>query len=497
MVRTIGKPPRPATPPVDEIIRAAPNAQTAIAAWLGVFVRLLRLSDVQRLAIRNELQEHLRERTRDLMLTGRTETEAVRLAIEELGETAQLARRFESANRPNTRRWLMYTSMLGFSAAIFITGSVVLTPDHSQPTLASIFKEEQAQHSQTLEKLINGPVDVKVDLPVLETARVLSEVAKVNIDLPVGELTESGIPSDHVITMELENVPLRVALDQFVSQISQENLRFAWRAEDGRIEIGRKHVIDLRENVLVSYNIAEIIKSLTTYGRPYDNAVEDITGLVESMVEADNWRENGGELAHLRVVGGKMFVEAPKRMHERIEWILLQLRESHGNAEGAQPAAKHRTTLEPGDCLSIGIFELYQPNQWHQVWGVVDGDGLISLPEIGEVNVAGMKRAEVVQVLTDALQEKVMINPKVHVEFHIENALAKQASRNAEAVDPDTAKWELARLNLNLQKAKDNLALIEARFESGGASKAEMMEAEYALKAAELEVTAFTAQAAR
>src|SRR5436853_5742457 len=100
------------------IIAQIPDAGAAIEAWLNVFVRLLHLSEADRQAIRTELREHLRERSRDLMLCGRNETESVRIAIEELGETAGLARRFEAASAPQTRRWLMNLLMIGLTAGV-------------------------------------------------------------------------------------------------------------------------------------------------------------------------------------------------------------------------------------------------------------------------------------------------------------------------------------------------------------------------------------------
>src|SRR5688572_13241848 len=143
MVRTVRQSRQQHVPPMEEIIGSAPDARAAIDAWLNIFVRLLRLSEKQRTEIRSELQEHLRERTRDLMLAGHSEAKSVRIAIEELGETARLARSFESANRPHIRRWLMYSSMLGLTAAVFVTGAVVLTPDPQPQSLAAVFEQQE------------------------------------------------------------------------------------------------------------------------------------------------------------------------------------------------------------------------------------------------------------------------------------------------------------------------------------------------------------------
>ena len=64
---------------------------SSIESWLSLFARLLRLPDANKKAIVDELDQHLRERVRDLMLGGKSETDALRLAIDELGGAAELA----------------------------------------------------------------------------------------------------------------------------------------------------------------------------------------------------------------------------------------------------------------------------------------------------------------------------------------------------------------------------------------------------------------------
>lgn len=398
-----------------------PDAFTAIDAWLNVLTRLVHLPDGQRSAIRSELAEHLRERTRDLMLSGRTETESVRLAIEELGETVQLARSFEAANRPHTRRWLMYASMLGFGTAVVVTGAVVLTPDQQPHLLATVFTEQEARSTDAARNLAEKQVDVSSDLPLLEVARVISEVAGRELVLSRAEFQERGIDvNDHFLELELRGVPINLALDRVVGELSRKSVPIAWHADDRIIEIAPKEVLDAREVTLVSYNIGDIIRSVTSYGRPYDHAIADVTSLLHELVEPQSWRENGGALAQLRVVGGLMFVQAPKPMHIQIEWILEQLRKD-GGKPGTQlqqlPAPEARSRLQPGDVATVNIFELQQPNVWASVTRKVDGDGMFRVPEIGEVKVTGLNRKDFEERLVKMLEAKVMKNPKVDVVF--------------------------------------------------------------------------------
>ncbi len=84
-----------------------------LETFLAVLAPMLRLPEAQRDAIRSELHAHLVERVRDLMITGRGEDAAVRTAIEELGETAELAQRLGAAHRFPRRRLAMNLSLIG------------------------------------------------------------------------------------------------------------------------------------------------------------------------------------------------------------------------------------------------------------------------------------------------------------------------------------------------------------------------------------------------
>jgi len=116
------------------------RAPTSIDAWLTILERLLRLPETQRRAIRDELEVHLRERVRDLMLAGAGEAESLRVAFGEIGDAAEFARQLERSNRWGTRRLLMNLSLFGLSAAAVTAGVLALSPARSQVG-GSIFQD--------------------------------------------------------------------------------------------------------------------------------------------------------------------------------------------------------------------------------------------------------------------------------------------------------------------------------------------------------------------
>ncbi len=94
-------------------IRIQPSAKDPIASWLDVMSSMLEMPEAQRKQVRDELEDHLRSRVDDLLISGNTEHEAIRIAVEELGETAEIAKHISHAHiRPSRRRTIMNTAVI-------------------------------------------------------------------------------------------------------------------------------------------------------------------------------------------------------------------------------------------------------------------------------------------------------------------------------------------------------------------------------------------------
>jgi hypothetical protein len=306
------------------LIDAELNAAGSINAWLNVLVRLLQLPESRRESIREELREHLTERVRDLLLSGSPEADAVRAAIEELGETAQLARKFEAANRPRSRRILMNLTVAAITSGIVALGVVTLSPSTPSNTAhyAPWLKAEQPSP-----EFANAKFSIAADHSLRQVLEAMQGQTKLGLVVNWGEIEEAGGNIDDPLGLALKDAPLETALDLLADARRQGGLPLAWRVKDKTIEFGLKHVLDRREASLASYDISEVLGSLSgNYGREYAEAVADINQLLTQMVEPDSWRENGGDAATINVVGGKMFIQAPPPMHEQVDWILEQLK---------------------------------------------------------------------------------------------------------------------------------------------------------------------------
>ncbi|HEX2836714.1 MAG TPA: permease prefix domain 1-containing protein, partial [Phycisphaerales bacterium] len=92
-----------------------------VASWLDVLEKLLGGTAEENRGIRDELASHLRERVRDLTVSGMVEAEAVRTAIGELGDAAELSKRFQQARGTSKRRKVMQIALA--TAAVIALGA--------------------------------------------------------------------------------------------------------------------------------------------------------------------------------------------------------------------------------------------------------------------------------------------------------------------------------------------------------------------------------------
>jgi polysaccharide export outer membrane protein len=70
--------------------------------------------------------------------------------------------------------------------------------------------------------------------------------------------------------------------------------------------------------------------------------------------------------------------------------------------------------MNPGDYITVQIFELYSPSQWSSVTRRIDPGGTLRVPELGDVPAAGMTAQELEDQLIQLLQDYI-INPQVDV----------------------------------------------------------------------------------
>ena len=315
---------------------ASPDSSgAATETWLGVFTRLLHLPEAQRQAIRAELQAHIHERTRDLMLDGCDERSAARQAIDELGEIAQLARRFDAADRPRTRRTFMHLAILTVVATATVTGAVMLKPS-THPVAMRVF-EQRAEQLEPPAEVGEVPITLQPDMTMESLVDLVVNNAKLGVSVDWEKMEEIGLSRETPLGIGGQDMPLVSALTLLSRRSTAPQEQFAWRFRDRMLLLASADQFDREESILTSYSVADVLDVIMNHGdATRDEAAGQLANLITHFVEPESWVDNGGQLAKLSIVGGKMFVQAPPRTQERVAWIVGEL----GAGEGEQARSR-------------------------------------------------------------------------------------------------------------------------------------------------------------
>lgn len=190
-----------------------PNRRDAADAWLDRVTAMLRVPAAERDAIRAELNEHLRERIRDLMLSGAAEHAATSQAISELGDAAILARRYQEAIEPSSRRSLMHvgiataaTAALVFSGAALFQGNATPPPGGAPAATAppatsdaSTMSSVEAQLNARMEKMYDALTDSRdiIAKQERELARAQGEVESMQLRVRAAEERAAALQAEN------------------------------------------------------------------------------------------------------------------------------------------------------------------------------------------------------------------------------------------------------------------------------------------------------------
>lgn len=326
---------------------AGPEASRgAIESWLDVLVSLLRLPPPERDAIRDELDEHLRERVRDLMLSGRSEPDAVSAAIAELGDAAALARRYHHASHAPRRRFMMHSAIFGLAGAAMVTSLVALRGGTgAQNASVSVFQPTAAA-APAADVRLNCSVDVlwgqlftdvgqATKTPVFVDWSMLKD-----LHMPDGSALE---PGNAVVGITFRDVPLPRALaliNQAVGAPAEDGIDA--RMQDGVLVISTMAQLDKLEQTLATFDLSALVaarrQSLDQPNYPPDKVLEEATKVIQSLVHPDLWQDNGGDRAQISSFDSRLFVKAPRRIMPQVEWVIGEMNKTATAA--ADPAAR-------------------------------------------------------------------------------------------------------------------------------------------------------------
>ncbi len=363
-----------------------------IGAWLDRLVRLTRLPSGEAAELRDELDAHLRERVRDLMLVGHDEPDAIHKSISELGDLALLAQRYRDASRSPKRRMLMHIALFTAAAAALGISTVALQQTAPQPTNAAGTQPE-TDLTLTLEPTVSADGSIDITAVLSQVPKLISLYSETNgralpvlahnmegkelgeLFLSMGEAADArvyvywnlfidfGLESETTIDpMPFAEQTIDKAFLILSDTLSMRgSMQLAYRLDNGLMEIATVEFFDRRELELVGYEVAFLLDAES----PLDQSIESDTliELVTTLVEPGVWQDNGG-YASASAVGNQLFINAPARVHARVAWLLAEL-------------GKDALHTRSGDALTMPDAHMVEP----RTHAVRPGDTLTSIAE--------------------------------------------------------------------------------------------------------------------
>lgn len=366
-----------------------PDMPDAIGAWLDRLLRLIRLPSPEAAEIREELDAHLRERVRDLMLAGHDEPDAIHKSISELGDLALLAQRYREANRSPKGRIIMHAALFSAVAAALGLSTLAFQQSGSQPEVPSTPHAAQIQLEEglalSLEPVIasDGSIDIisvvsriaprngsaagagghllTRDAEGEELGAILGsmgEAADARIYIYWNHLEQYGLDREAMIdAMPFAGQTLEKALSMLSDTLGlRGGSRLAFRLDSGLMEIATVEFFDRQELELVGYDVGFLLDAESSLAQ--STASLTLIELVTTLVEPGVWETNNGS-ATISAVGNQMFINAPKRVHDRVAWLLGELaKDTVSSHDPFAPAAPPASVRIEGAVTRPGSYQI-------------------------------------------------------------------------------------------------------------------------------------------
>ena len=342
--------------------QVTPSSRDAIESWLDVLVSMLNLPPSQRTHVRDELEDHIRSRVDDLLITGTPEPEAIRQAVAELGETADLAKTITAANRTThpLRRYTMHvliTIAAGSLIALGITANNTTITMNALPQ-AVMTEAQPVSGSHSSDPFNSFTIDVSE-----ATIADLFQRIDWNTDKPLivhwGLLSEISVKQDTPIEIDAEPITAGLVLT-ILAERSERNMgdSIAVLEKDDRIEIGTRSQFDRRTREKRIYDLSVFTSGMTEVvsrgsnarvvspsQAAISNSMNSVVDLLRSHISTDDWTSLGGDLASATVLNATLVITAPERMHREIDALLQELIKQH-KAQQNDQRIQSQLTLE-------------------------------------------------------------------------------------------------------------------------------------------------------
>ena len=247
-------------------------AEQDFELYLSLLSRFLRLKAAQRQEIADELRDHLEERLGELTARGLSREAAIREALEEFGDAAELANHFTQVSRTRKRRMIM---RLTFGTAALLAASLLIATafwpqarDAAAPGQAvaqgfgnppfrgggpAVAVEEDSKQAieAKLSKRI-GKLEFE-SVPLAEVIEKLGDQIEIDILFDRAAISEEGLAIDSPVDLQVRraNVSARGALELVL-----EPFQLNYTIRDGVIMI----TTTAKANQIQVYNVQDLLQ---------------------------------------------------------------------------------------------------------------------------------------------------------------------------------------------------------------------------------------------
>jgi hypothetical protein len=315
-------------------------------AYLAHLSRALWRRPEQSAVVTDELRDHLEERLAELLEGGMPHDDAVRAALDELGDTASLAAEFNSVTRDLQKRWIMRYASVSLAAGVMLllvtmafwpeTPTAPLAPrataqdtpvketpngKEKEKAAAKAKASSKEENNAKTERLLAGSrtkADFS-DVTLKDFLDYVQDMAQVQIYVESKKLEEIGVTLDAPINLRLASVRLDMMLELVL-----RNLDLGYYVDDGIVIVTSKEDLHTRTEVRV-YNCRDLLELPRLKARPRGSkATTDPAAAAGPGSKAPAAGPMGGDgLGYAGGLGGGGFATIPLegRIGEDVELI--------------------------------------------------------------------------------------------------------------------------------------------------------------------------------
>ena len=243
--------------------------------YLSLLSRFLRLKSTQRGEIADELRDHLEARLEELAAKGMSREAAIRAALDEFGDAAELASHFTQVAYIRNRRLIMrvtFGTVAALAASLLIATafwpesrqapapSLVIAqesptaglPKKRPEPAATIADDGKTATEAKLSKVLDKLPDDLDSVPFALAVERLGELLDIDILIDQAAIEEAEIATNSIVSLNVKRIKLtgRMALDLVL-----EPLKLSYTIRDGLIMVTTAE----KANQIQVYNVRDLL----------------------------------------------------------------------------------------------------------------------------------------------------------------------------------------------------------------------------------------------